>query len=114
MCHVIDKVILHFRDLTLTCNKEQRESECDHKNGNEDKGGKHEVNRILYIIIQCGKIDTDNAHTIRGIVMEHRLLISVSHHIGISTLTLINGTTGICCEDILERYLYPVISQLVC
>ena len=37
MGHVIDEVILHLCNLTLTCDKEQREGEGDHQNGDEDK-----------------------------------------------------------------------------
>ena len=75
MCHVIDKVVLHFCQLLLAEDDVQRKNKRYQQHKGENHRRDHKADRIENIILLAGEMYFHNTHPCRRIIQEQRLRI---------------------------------------
>ena len=75
MRHIIDKVILHLRQLLLAEHDVNREDERYQQHKGEYHRWNHKADRIEDIIPLAGKMYLDDTHTGRRVVQEQGLRV---------------------------------------
>ena len=78
MCHVVDEVVFHLRQLLLAEDNEDGEDEGNQQDQREDHRGHDEVDRALYVVALRREIDPEVVQLRGWVVWEKHL----GHHVG--------------------------------
>ena len=106
MCHIVDKIVLHFCQFLLTENNIQRENKRYQQHESKYHRWNHKTHRIKNIIFFSGKVHFYNTHLGRRIVLKKRLGIRVlaSFHFKIRTTVYFSSIFIDYCKVVRQFY----------
>ena len=112
MCHIIDKVILHLRQLLLPEYDINRKDKCHQQYQRKYQRRNHEAHRIKEIIPSPRKMNFQNTRLCRWIILKQCLLISLITSFLFIVRTTINTSSFFIKHFIMERQIYTIIIQI--
>ena len=111
MCHIVDKIVLHFCQFLLTENDIQRENKRYQQHESKYHRRNHKAHRVENIIFFSGEVYFYDTHLGRRIVLKKRLGIRIlaSFHFKIRTTVYFSSIFIDYCEVI--RQFYTIIKK---
>ena len=112
MCHIVDEVILHFRQLLLPEHEDERCHKRDEQDDCEEEWREHESENLGQRLAFLWEVNLQHSHLLHWVILEECLRMAVLLPLWVVVLTSVYLSSATCDHSEMEIEVDAIVHKL--